>query len=1069
MVEFTNPFSNKKKNKVNTEDNLVIDSSIESLADNPPAENNNEITLENVAEEALKDNTPLSQPIVNQSQTSNLPRLPKIAPADDRAFAELFEEGDNEESELYRAKQETNFGESYKKEVEDKIIELIERNINDLKKKYPTGGIKASRYITTEVLIMAPAGYFDKYLNDVSRGVDYVRNKLADADKSDMIRTAQDNPTDDALQDRAFFLVHSLASEFMKNSMWRETNRSIVVSFICNEIVGFGRIDPLWRDRSIDEIMCNGPKDIQIEIRGEITKVPGCYFNNQAHLMELIDRLYGAIGKTVSMTTAMVKGRLHDKSRMYATHPVISPDGPNFSIRRHPEKFWAPSDLVQRGSASPEMMSYIGNLIYKGASVAITGGTHSGKEMVAETKVHTPSGITTMGEIQIGDQIFDHHGNIATVTNKFPQPLRQVYEISFSNGEKSYVGANHNWFISTHESRKSNKYRESNKKNSGWTRKTNYSPEIIDKIEKKLIEVSENDYVSFAEGFRNVGLKTTGSKHLTKQLKSLAKINRKVLAKDFYKTLLEYGKKNKNDQRHRRSPLFSVMTTEEMMNVGLLHKSSVDGHKRYNFHIPVLENAVEYDNGKSPEDLPIHPYLFGLWLGDGSSSKAVLTGAADDVEFYNNYFNYAPETKIFKTIGKSDSNWKITVLNFRNNLLELGVVQKTTAEGSKKHIPDIYKYASVESRRMLIAGLIDSDGWANTRCPGWIFTNTNETLVKDYIQVASSLAYKVSRSKDKQKYFDYKGEKKAGKTSWDVSIVTHDSLAYLPRKIEAHKKMLKQFPESLGRQDDISIVDIKPVEGRIENMVCITVDSPDSTYMIENSFITTHNTSLLNALTGFYKPRVRILTLEDNIEMKPNPKKYLAAAMECRAPAVDRPSDKGVSMRDLVKGSLQLRPDAIIVGEVTDDAAFDLCQALNTGHAGMSTIHANSSIEAIPRIASLIAQGGLVTSEGSLELISSAFDIVVSVKHFPLDGSRRIVSVDEVGSTPVEINGRLTLPVYPLWKFIDEGLNAEGKVIGHWEQVGDISKERQERKLLNIEESLNWEDLKELSSIPGQE
>lgn len=607
MVEFTNPFSNKKKNKVNTEDNLVIDSSIESLADNPPAESNNEITLENVAEEALKDNTPASQPIVTQSQTSNLPRLPKIAPADDRAFAELFEEGDNEESELYRAKQETSFGESYKKEVEDKIIELIERNINDLKKKYPTGGIKASRYITTEVLIMAPAGYFDKYLNDVSRGVDYVRNKLADADKSDMIRTAQDNPTDDALQDRAFFLVHSLASEFMKNSIWRETNRSIVVSFICNEIVGFGRIDPLWRDRSIDEIMCNGPKDIQIEIRGEITKVPGCYFNNQAHLMELIDRLYGAIGKTVSMTTAMVKGRLHDKSRMYATHPVISPDGPNFSIRRHPEKFWAPNDLVQRNSASPEMMSYIGNLIYKGASVAITGGTHSGK------------------------------------------------------------------------------------------------------------------------------------------------------------------------------------------------------------------------------------------------------------------------------------------------------------------------------------------------------------------------------------------------------------------------------------------------------------------------------TSLLNALTGFYKPRVRILTLEDNIEMKPNPKKYLAAAMECRAPAVDRPSDKGVSMRDLVKGSLQLRPDAIIVGEVTDDAAFDLCQALNTGHAGMSTIHANSSVEAIPRIASLIAQGGLVTAEGSLELISSAFDVVVSVKHFPLDGSRRIVSVDEVGSTPVEINGRLTLPVYPLWKFIDEGLNADGKVIGHWEQVGDISKERQERKLLNIEESLNWEDLKELSSIPGQE
>ena len=223
-------------------------------------------------------------------------------------------------------------------------------------------------------------------------------------------------------------------------------------------------------------------------------------------------------------------------------------------------------------------------------------------------------------------------------------------------------------------------------------------------------------------------------------------------------------------------------------------------------------------------------------------------------------------------------------------------------------------------------------------------------------------------------------------------------------------------------------------------------------------------TSLLNSLTGFYKPKVRILTLEDNLERKPNPKKYLAPPMECKTATSD--SDNGVSMRDLVKASLQLRPDVIIVGEVTDDAAFDLAQALNTGHAGASTIHANTAEAAIPRISSLIAQGGLATIEGSLDMIAAAFDIIVVTKHFPVDGSRRIVSVEEVGTTPVNIDGRLTLETKPLWKFFEQGLDENGKIVGEWRRLGQLSDKRREQKNLNIEKDLTWEELKELSSIP---
>lgn len=147
----------------------------------------------------------------------------------------------------------------------------------------------------------------------------------------------------------------------------------------------------------------------------------------------------------------------------------------------------------------------------------------------------------------------------------------------------------------------------------------------------------------------------------------------------------------------------------------------------------------------------------------------------------------------------------------------------------------------------------------------------------------------------------------------------------------------------------------------------------------------------------------------------------------------------------------------------------DLCQALNTGHMGMSTFHANSSQLSITRICSLVAQSGLTTIEGATDLVAAAFDFIVNVRHFPLDGSRRIVSIDEVGMEPVEINGRLTLPVRQLWRFVDEGLDSQGKVTGRWEQVSDMSPERKNAKMLDMEKDLSWAQLKELSSLPEGE
>lgn len=539
----------------------------------------------------------LSEEIINAESASELPTLP----SKDSDFQQFFDE-DEEDEGLRKAKGEKLLPQ-ISHESGDAISRELERNFKELKIKHPDGGLKSSRFITTKILREAPANYFKRFDDDIQKAVSWIQTTLADQDKSEIVGLANANPTDEDLQEKAYRTVKNFAIEYLDRLNYRGIDKEIVKVMVCHEITGFGRLEPLWRDRNIDEIICNSAHDIQIEINGRLEKVPACQFRDAQHLLNLIERLFTAIGKQLSRSTPLVKGRLHDSSRMYAVHPTVAPTGPNFNIRRHPERFWTPVDIVNNGSASEEMMTYVGNLVYKGCSMMVSGGTSTGK------------------------------------------------------------------------------------------------------------------------------------------------------------------------------------------------------------------------------------------------------------------------------------------------------------------------------------------------------------------------------------------------------------------------------------------------------------------------------TSMLNALTGFYRPSARIITLEDNLEMKPNPNKLLASAMECKEPMPDRPNDHGVNMRDLVKASTQLRPECIIIGEVTDDAAYDLVQALNTGHYGASTTHANSETEAVSRLASLMSQSGLVTLDGSLPLIAAAFDIVIQVVKFPVDGSRRIASISEVAPFPVMgKHGAMMLPMNPLWRFVSEGI-VNGKVKGRYEKVGEMSEFRTQRRQLDMERDLTWAELCELSKI----
>ena len=187
-------------------------------------------------------------------------------------------------------------------------------------------------------------------------------------------------------------------------------------------------------------------------------------------------------------------------------------------------------------------------------------------------------------------------------------------------------------------------------------------------------------------------------------------------------------------------------------------------------------------------------------------------------------------------------------------------------------------------------------------------------------------------------------------------------------------------------------------------------------------------TTLLNCLTGFIHPDERIITCEDAAELQLQQPHVVR--LETRPPNLE---GKGkVTMADLVKNCLRMRPERIIVGEVRGPEAFDLLQAMNTGHDGsMGTLHANSPREGLSRLESMITMGGFSLPAKTIrEMIVGSVDIVVQAARLR-DGSRRITKITEVIGMEGDVIVTQDLLVYEM-----DGEDANGNIIGEHKSTG---------------------------------
>lgn len=256
---------------------------------------------------------------------------------------------------------------------------LIDENIKLLRQKYPTGGLLSSQVVTSEILLTADESFFKKYEKEVEEGSKWVREALTDRNLSTVVGGAVSNPGNIIYQEQAFNTVNTLTLEYLGKKPWSNLEKAIIRNLISNEIIGLSILEPLFLDKRITEIICNGPYDIQVEIKGRLLRVPSAKFRNTEHIYLLLEKIYQAKGKQLSRMTALLKTSMSGNNRVYASDISVASGGPNVNIRRHSESFWTPEDIIKLGSANEEIMTLLGNLIYKGCSFVVVGGMSTGK------------------------------------------------------------------------------------------------------------------------------------------------------------------------------------------------------------------------------------------------------------------------------------------------------------------------------------------------------------------------------------------------------------------------------------------------------------------------------------------------------------------------------------------------------------------------------------------------------------------------------------------------------------------------------------------------------------------
>jgi pilus assembly protein CpaF len=239
-----------------------------------------------------------------------------------------------------------------------------------------------------------------------------------------------------------------------------------------------------------------------------------------------------------------------------------------------------------------------------------------------------------------------------------------------------------------------------------------------------------------------------------------------------------------------------------------------------------------------------------------------------------------------------------------------------------------------------------------------------------------------------------------------------------PLAIDGPSLSIRRF--GTGPVSASQLVDLKSVSLEMIEMLAAAVRSRIS--ILVSGGTGAGKTTILNVLSQYIPKNERLVTIEDAAELQLAQENIVR--LETRPPNIEGVG--AIRQRQLLINSLRMRPDRIIIGEVRGDEAFDMLQAMNTGHEGsMTTVHANTPRDALARLESMVAMTNMNLPERTVrQQIASAIAIVVQVSRLS-DGTRKVVSISEI--TGMEEN---VISMHEIFTFKKKGIGPDGRVIG---------------------------------------